>query len=464
MNTLIVKKIVKNKAFCSPVIPQFILMVIIFLILALMQNSAYGGTYLDSAHGDIDHGVDRTDGRLNGYSKGNCAHCHEQHMSIAGGEPAPVDAAPSPYTLFYTNHISQTDNFCYKCHVDSGSVQQLTPPLPGILINRSYSYRAGNWMADVLNDILEAFTLGGPTVIRTSHDLDDISTFINDTVTHADWGYTTNSNPCAACHNPHSVQGDPEFAPNAAKTSTARGYPLARPSEHNDGTWDVWGDDAGEKMSDYSPLYQAPYRFPGVPGSFEPDGTATINGSNLTDINTFCLDCHQYEVPSTTTVSWNPATTPGNLTAINWPTEKHGGYNNTTEPGNVTNTLAPYGTDHVMSCLDCHESHGSRNDFLLRPEVNGAALLGPIVGGTRPTLPAGHTYNDISYLCINCHQADGPEPAKVLNMHHNSGIAAGCGLGLACHDIPPGNGLNMHACQRCHYHGSRDVPFNRTRF
>lgn len=434
MNIFIYEKLRKNKFFNSQEISHYILLLLVILFLIVITNAASAGPYLDSAHG---HLVDRADSKLDGYSQGNCAHCHEQHMSIDGSEPAPVGgAAPSSYLLFYTNHTNQTDNFCYKCHVASGSVQQ-----GGTIINRSYSYRAGNWLADALNDILEAFTIGGPTTIRTSHDLNDIGTFLNDTVTHADWGYTINSNPCTACHNPHSAQGDPENVPNAAKNSITRGYPLARTSQHNDVIWDVWGNNVGEKMSDYSPLYQAPYRFPSGSGVYEPDGTATFNGTNLADINTFCLDCHQYEVPSSSTVSWNPATSVGKLTAINWLTEKHGVYNNSTEAGNVTNTRAPYGTNHVLSCLDCHEGHGSRNDFLLRPEVNGVALLGTIVGGVRPPLAGGELYRDISYLCTNCHLTDNVEPSTVVNMHANSGTGS---------PIP----VFLDPCESCHYHGS----------
>jgi len=46
-------------------------------------------------------------------------------------------------------------------------------------------------------------------------------------------------------------------------------------------------------MSDYSVgyTYQAPYYFNSTI-TYEPDGSATANGSNLTDYVTFCTDCH----------------------------------------------------------------------------------------------------------------------------------------------------------------------------
>lgn len=56
----------------------------------LYPEKANSGPYLDSAHGNSTYGVNRSSISTFGYSKGNCVHCHEQHASIGGAEPAVV--------------------------------------------------------------------------------------------------------------------------------------------------------------------------------------------------------------------------------------------------------------------------------------------------------------------------------------------------------------------------------------
>jgi|GEM_PF-4066999 len=83
-----------------------------------LAASANGGTYLDSAHGGYNtagKGVKR----LSGYASGNCAHCHEQHASIGGVEPAPAGGAPSPYGLF--DDVVNSNALCNFCHDTSQS-------------------------------------------------------------------------------------------------------------------------------------------------------------------------------------------------------------------------------------------------------------------------------------------------------------------------------------------------------
>ena len=81
------------------------------------------GAYLNSAHGNKVYGVNRIATANFGYSRGNCAHCHEQHASINGSEPNPVSGSPSSYLLFADNFTNQSDNFCFYCHKGSGSIQ-----------------------------------------------------------------------------------------------------------------------------------------------------------------------------------------------------------------------------------------------------------------------------------------------------------------------------------------------------
>ena len=416
---------------------KFLFILVAVILLSYPANIAIAGTYLNSAHGNTTYGVNRTSISSLGYSRGNCTHCHEPHASINGSEPAPASGNPSNYALFYDNYVSQTDGVCYQCHTDTGSYQT------GGLVNRSYSYRAGGWTSDTLNDILEAFSYASP---GTSHNLDDIKTFIT-----GRWNYTADSNPCVACHNPHAAQGDPANQPNSPKSSANRGYPISRPSQHSkdNNAWGVWGDSVGEKMSDYASgyIYQAPYRY-GSTTAYEPDGSSTQDGSNLTDMVSFCTDCHN----TTNTIS---STTLGrNLKSIDWVTtggesggDKHG-LNGATGGIDINAPFSGsnYG-QYVLACTDCHEPHGSPNNFLIRKEVNGDLLSGTVSSGTK----------DYGYLCRRCHMDDNAYNGGTVNgweyVHHNSPdrpyVQWRC---WQCH----GSSWSPINCSNCHFHGADD--------
>lgn len=383
------------------------------------------GTYLSSAHGNnATYGVLRPDMSTAGYARGNCAHCHEAHASLGGSEPAPA-AGPQEYLVFSESPTSQTINFCFNCHGVGGTAYQSG----GFVLNRSYSYRAGGWTSDTLNNVEDAF------VKSSSHNLADIVSYVDGT-----WNFISTSNGCAVCHDPHVVQGDPANYPtygSSAKSSSTRGWVTTRPSQHP--TTNLWGDGSGEKTSDYTGNYQAPYRF-GSSTTFEPDGSTTQDGSNLFDVNTFCLDCHQNEVESTGTSSANSGTGGGNLTAINWTNtgDKHGQRNADT----WISVAAPYSAGsgavgYVLTCLDCHEPHGSDNYYLLRAEANGTALTGTISSG-----------NQMENLCEQCHSNDW-ETTHHLNTGGNDRAYDQTGTCTDCH---PG-GTNQQDCEGCHFHG-----------
>jgi hypothetical protein len=404
----------------------FVVLPALLFCLTLYPCSANSGPYLDSAHGSASYGVNRTSISSTGYSKGHCAHCHEQHASIGGSEPDPT-GGPDKYTLFYPNYNSQTNSFCLTCHTD------VSPYQTGGLVNRSYSYRAGGWTSDTLNDINEAFSIISP---GTSHDLDDIKTFIT-----GKWNYTSDSNPCNACHNPHMANGDPANSPNSTKSSGTRGWPASRPSQHSkdNNAWGLWGDDAGEKMNDYTTGFQAPYRYNSTT-AYEPDGSSMQNGSNLTDYVTLCTDCHN----NTNTIY---STTLGrNLYKFNWNVEKHGGGSATND--SFTDVIAPYqeanlGT-YVLSCTDCHEPHGSSNRFLIRKGINGGTATTTVTIITTPD-----NTREWKSLCSKCHGS------SVFDAHHPSGLNCN-----TCHKPRPSDFPN---CIDCHYHGNTAIdgsPYN----
>lgn len=365
--------------------------------------------YTDSAHGNTSYGVDRS-GTGTG---GDCTHCHD----------LPAGSTNDLLLFAPMNQTSQTNNFCFQCHKDTGD----SPVQIGMPQQRSYSYRAGGWTPDPLDDVKEAFSS------TSSHNLGNILTFIT-----GKWGHTASSNPCDACHNPHAAQRDPHTEGN-------RGWPVTLPSKHGSSVAgeQLWGDDAGEKMSDYTAFYQAPYRFEGVGNGYEPDGSAiTTNGSNLACYATFCQDCH------TSTMSDYGLT----HTGIDWTTtggesggDKHG-MNPAT--GNVHYLNAPYAgawtaSGLVLSCTDCHEPHGAPNEMLIRGEVNG----GQVTIGT-----IGTDDVDLKELCLRCHQNN-------WSIHHQSGNPdAPYNDAGACNDCHA-SGWNTgptSICSNCHFHGGDD--------
>jgi len=417
-----------------------VLLVLAIFTILLCVGESYAGLYLNSAHGNSTYGVDRSaSGFPADYPDGHCAHCHEQHASIGGSEPAPT-GGPSKYSLFDDNYVSQTDGICFECHKDVASYQT-----GGSIVNRSYSYRAGGWTSDTVNDILESFsftyTAGVPS--DSSHGLDNIKTFINS----KSWGYTTNSNPCNACHNPHAAQGDPANAGSSAKTAGTRGYPVSRPSQHStdNNSWGLWGDGSGEKMSDYTTGYQAPYRYNSTT-LYEPVGATTpTDGSNLTDYATFCIDCHNNSNVINSTALGR------NLYTFNWSNEKHGGG---TASDACADIFLPYLTGtcgtYTLACTDCHEPHGSPNIFLIRKVVNGGVVTVDEVDGNGPE---GKLNKAWVYLCQNCH--DG---LLSDSYHTHPQILPGDSVcsSASCHyDVD-----EFRPCTECHYHGNNLIDSN----
>ncbi len=406
--------------------------------LFLLPAPLWAGDYLNSAHGSNSYGVKRSG--MTGYARGNCAHCHEMHASIAGSEPLPP-GGPSPYTLFATNFNSGTslpgsydvaDNFCFYCHSVGASVQPVT--------NEDYSETFGGASGGV-QAIREAFN-------QTSyHDLADIQTFMTtgDGAAMAPW-YSADSNPCNACHNPHLAKR------NYEDFLTPLSSAISKPRDH----FALWGE--SETMA--SDSYEPPYSTYG--GNREPDGISPVADSAKTpDYVGFCTDCHNV---SNTSI---PSTTLGTLREIDWLSiggEKHGGGARDGTPPNL-DARAPYATaiangNFVLSCLDCHEPHGSPNIMLLRRRVNGSALNATIT-----------SINAMGALCRQCHKDDaaavGGSADQWRYVHHDSSDAPYPGPPVSCsrcHNITYGTpiqgGKPRIYCGLCHFHGSDDSWMN----
>jgi predicted CXXCH cytochrome family protein len=298
--------------------------------------------------------------------------------------------------------------FCYQCHTDTTPQQQTLDP------QYNYSRIAGGDTNTCPNDIKEAFQFVNTTGASqlncgssygSSHFLANIQTFLTNK-----WNFgstTADINPCSGCHNPHRAQRDPHI------TTTTRGWPVSRPIQHSkdNNVWELWGDVSTERMSNYTASYQAPYRV-GLT-TYEPDGSTTQDGSNLTDYATFCTDCHN---TTYTTISSTPLG--GNLKTIGWNNEKHG---KGLADGGI-DIKAPYSSTlgKVTACTDCHEPHGAPNKVLVRQEVNGAALAGTIttIAMSTSSAPGGSSDNTgLGYLCHRCHYGDNTK-ADNCYIHH----------------------------------------------
>jgi hypothetical protein len=452
----------KGKILLSPkflAICSILLALCFILCLMVYPDKANSGPYLDSAHGNTSYGVNRTGLSSFNYSVANCAHCHEQHASIGGAEQAPNtgdDAGPDIYLLFqmlWGTGNPQRYEFCYGCHIGIGSLQS------GGLNNYSYSYRAGGDTTTCPSSVSESFLfvtnagvsqLNCGSNVGTSHMLRNIRNTIS-----GSWNFPSDTNyvdPCSGCHNPHRAKRDPHLTGGSPTRTDGSGNlivsSVSLPSMHSkdNNLWDLWGDQSGERMRDYSLTngvpYCAPYRTTGsgTPDTArrEPDGCSAVanacqtgptdctNGSRLFDTVTFCLDCHKNQLNSQIH---------GTVQAINWSASGniHGlatsqnccnyGDKKTPYPPDSNTDPNPY-PNYVLSCLDCHEPHGSPNYYMLRQEVNGTHIT---------------NFMDSSYqvwdFCSACHQ----------NIKTNAAIGSHAGV-------------NSTATCQCHRHGFAALP------
>lgn len=429
--------------------------VIVLGVFSLVPDTLWAADeYLKSAHGSS---VARSVMVTANYATGNCAHCHEMHASLAGSEPLPDTdpggAGPSAYTLFADNFNTSatggpylmSDNFCFYCHSFSSTLQTLT--------NADYSETFGGGSGGV-QGIMDAMNQGG-----AYHNLGDIHTFMNDNSGDFPWYDTTYSNPCNACHNPHLAKKN--YDDFSAPLSSA----LSKPSDH----FNLWGE--SDTMATYSAAnagdYEAPYSNSGTEAR-ESDGTVVAAGSDSSaqdsktpDYVGFCTTCHNTNYSSIT------STTLGTLRTIDWSSsgDKHGSLarDHVDQPTD-TSFLArePYATasstnsNFLLSCLDCHEPHGSSSVTLIRNRANGEDLEGAVT-----------STEDMGNLCKRCHEDDsfyGGTAGRWRYSHHDEpneapypGPPASC---AGCHTTAWATTIAGSKpriwCHLCHFHGSDD--------
>lgn len=387
---------------------------------------ATASMYTDSAHGNDLCGVNRSG---TGYTRGACTHCHETFDGSICGQNQLMLFAPKFNTSATQGPYVKGDNFCFNCHYGTGTCQDPA------CFNYCYSATFGGSSDTAPATIFDAFNCS------SYHNLNDVLNFAK-----GENGWTTftaNSNPCSACHDVHIAkqnrinQTDPTY--------TA----ISRPSNHNN----LWGDNSSptnERMNRYT-TYVAPFYVGADPTltmtKHEPDGDnydqAGADGSNIPDYVSFCTDCHNGSNSIYTT------TLGGNLSTIDWveakhgeaPTSGHGPKGDRTAPyttDGTSNTTEKTDTNFVLSCLDCHEPHGSASEYLLRTEINGVT----------ETTVADDSHNSI----VN----------RYGNTTHSIAIeypGEWVFFCSACHDINPHGGTGKDNwridCEHCHKHGSR---------
>jgi cytochrome c553 len=405
--------------------------------------------YLDSAHGSSQKGVSRPEKVKDGFARANCSHCHDFHggSSDAGARSSETEAFP--YNLYArgfdptarTGQYSESTNFCFSCHNDKGSIQQLE--------NQDISRGMGCSTLPGTTDILASFNL------PSRHNLYDIWKFLDEDQKGFQW-FTQDANPCSGCHNPHLARNKKDN-PRDVMFST-----LSKPSTHS------------ELLQRSMEGYQTRYEPPFCSGSKnrEPSGSLTAEQARagMIDYSSFCTDCHNEQK---TIFS---STLQRNLVQIDWGVkgDVHGdkdvGKSLAVKPPYRENSLQNY----LLSCLDCHEAHGSANTALLRNWVNGGKLPGTITTSIATSLGTGENNRntEMGFLCMRCHQQD-PDtgtasntPPRWQNIHHgtlDSTAApdfpyplsgAGC---ESCHETEgAANDPLPIDCVNCHFHGSSD--------
>ena len=402
-------------------------------IVVFVTKAAMAGPYRDSAHGNAGYGVNRAsiDAEFAQYATGNCAHCHEMHASIEGVEPSP-GGGPAPNVVFANsfntgrtlNTYQETDNFCFYCHSYAPGPQ---------VKNQDYSTTFGGAAGGSgPQSILEAFNQA------SYHNLYDIWSFLSTNPTYSPW-FAKRGNPCSGCHNPHLAKRNWD--------SIQPGFPLLSAISLPGISENLWGE--SEVMATYL-SYEAP--FTSVSTLLrEPAGVGDQDGSNTPDYVGFCTNCHNPDniIQSTTLIR--------ELKKINWKDtglnqNKHGalsrdGTSSLREP---FLTAAATKSNFILSCLDCHEPHGSANTMLLRRRINGEDLEGIIT-----------STDAMSYACKRCHTDDlaaaaGTSEANRWQYVHHVTAAAPYPLGncIDCHDTADGS--TPIACGNCHGHGMDD--------
>jgi predicted CXXCH cytochrome family protein len=326
--------------------------------------------------------------------------------------------------LLNDSQIVDYSTFCFNCHTDA------------MVENHALS--------GSVDDIQEAFSQSVKHNIGSTFDIEG----------------TTYELHCSTCHNPHIVTGrhwEVEQGLSPVTMPDLNADPALNPRAV--GT-ELWGDEPGEKMDDFAAMgtgsggwYYSVARGGQIvydqPAVYQPPKSGSgynfeYDGDVLPDYASFCLECHTNRVGTHPPVNWGQGVScTGNgidppdqrvecgvqhgLSAAKKPSYwgDVGMYGTSGNPDpifaepSVTRGRGaghfmrwPYesadrhaGINFVMSCTDCHESHGSAVSSMLRTTVNEG--------------PGTSIWNT---MCNNCHYYYGG---------HHAGMSCGT---ASCHE------------------------------
>jgi hypothetical protein len=157
------------------------------------------------------------------------------------------------------------------------------------------------------------------------------------------------------------------------------------------------------------------------------DTSLAISGGSATapKYNGFCLTCHDGTLPTATqTAQWVDPPDDNGVLVENildrWTNNNsHGALSAGGTP--ILNSASGYAYDDTLSCLACHESHGTINESNLRCDVR--AKDGTVLATARMLVPvldsAGQPTGDYDtrFFCMSCHlrQTNNPPQHSATN-------------------------------------------------
>jgi hypothetical protein len=447
----------------------------VVLLLFLTASSFAEVNYTSSAHGDNGEGVSRVDLQDN-YVTGNCAHCHEQHASMdsvthAANESLLFSATDSDVVIYST-----ASNFCFQCHSSAGGVENYdySATFGSLILSGDSAVAVDSSGATQPSSILDAFNA------THGHNLSDVYQYaINNPTLFP--SFKAGSNSCTVCHDPHVARRN-HSDPTDATLSV-----ISLPDEHGDLFGDGDGDGLSSDGDEGSSVSERMSRWAVAPEYVAPFNEA--DAVDTPDYNTFCLYCHNEAVATTESYPLHFGSVSGYVLPIDWfdiagdtgdgnqtgtyvvPGDKHG-LNIAT--GNAA-IEAPFGdpnddsnleNDFILSCTNCHEAHGSDNDYMHRRVINGIPL-GVIISGVTSAL---------GQHCFPCHEEDSTirpnGTMKWKDTHHGGPTASNndnpysvndhSGQCDYCHGSSDQQSVDFPiACEECHYHGSYVDEFDK---
>ncbi len=377
------------------------------------------GVYRSSAHGDKTNGVSRkglNDITLNDYAAGNCAHCHEQHASVRGAEPAPnAPAGPANYLGMHQEASSPgaEQSLCLHCHSLAGAANNQSSGAPD----------------DIQSDI-QKINNHDPTLSETSHrNKETLLQIAADK--HIE---------CTDCHNPHAAGKTLHHAHDGSHPLD----PVTTATPTN-------------TISATSPLFQATgaaQDYSGATSNWSQPSQGSYSRQNATKEYEICFKCHAGANSNVTT--W------GGAAAAAW-TDVGLEFNPNNQAyhpivrsltaGNsaalaASQLVAPWianaGTQ-TMYCSDCHESdsglagpHGSAIKWMLAGTNKAWPYKSTANNGDSDATPDYIDLTDTTGLfCRNCH----PTPTSTNSVHtkvnHQTTLKGRC---LNCHIRVPHGG------------------------